>query len=59
MNNSEAWDYAIGMVKVDDLEPTEEMKELIEKEKKGEITKDDIFSQLNKRYRMKAEQNNA
>ena len=28
------WDYAIGMIKVDGLEPTEDMKKLIEKEKK-------------------------
>ena len=32
------WDYAIGMIKVDGLEPTEDMKKLIEKEKKGEIS---------------------
>ena len=28
------WDYAIGMIKVDGLEPTDDMKKLIEKEKK-------------------------
>lgn len=28
------WDYGIGMIKVDGLEPTEDMKKLIEKEKK-------------------------
>lgn len=55
MSNSEAWDYAIDMVKVDDLEPTEELKELIAKEKNGDITKDDILDELNKRYRMKSE----
>lgn len=35
MTNSQAWDYAIGMIKVDGLEPTEEFKEYIEKEKKA------------------------
>ena len=30
------WDYAIGMIKVDGLEPTDDMKKLIEKEKGGE-----------------------
>ena len=34
MTNSEAWDYAIGMIKVDGLESTKEFKEYIEKEKK-------------------------
>ena len=29
------WDYGLGMIKVDGLEPTPEMKELIDKEKKG------------------------
>ena len=38
MTNTQAWDYAIGMIKVDGLEPTKEFKEYIEKEKKGEIT---------------------
>lgn len=27
MTNEQAWDYAIGMIKVDGLEPTEEFKE--------------------------------
>jgi len=53
MDNSAAWDYAVGMVKVDGLEPTPEMRELIEREKRGEITKDEIYQKLNKRYRMK------
>lgn len=26
MENAEAWDYAIGMIKVDGLEPTEDFK---------------------------------
>ena len=34
MNNTEAWNYAIGMIKVDGLEPTEDFKKYIEKEKK-------------------------
>ena len=53
MNMSDAWDYAVGMIKVDDLEPTPEMKELIEMEKRGEVSKDEIYDRLNKRYRMK------
>lgn len=34
MTKTEAWDYAIGLIKVDGLEPTLEFKEYIEKEKK-------------------------
>ena len=55
MDNNAAWDYAVGMVKVDGLEPTREMRELIEKEKRGEITKEEIYHQLDQRYRMKTE----
>ena len=53
MKKNEAWSYAVGLIKVDDLEPTPEMKNLIEMEKRGEITKDEIYDRLNKRYRIK------
>jgi len=53
MTSSEAWSYAIGMIKVDGLEPTEEFKEYIEKEKKGEITMEDAKRFLDKKYKMK------
>ena len=33
MTNTQAWDYAIGLIKVDGLEPTKDFKECIEKEK--------------------------
>ena len=35
MTNVQAWDYAVGLIKVDGLEPTEEFKTYIEKEKKA------------------------
>ena len=53
MINAEAWDYAIGMIKVDGLEPTAAFKEYIEKEKRGEITMDDAKRFLDKKYKMK------
>lgn len=53
MNNTEAWNYAIGMIKVDGLEPTDEFKEYIEKEKNGEATMQDIKDFLDKKYKMK------
>ena len=46
--------YDVEEIKIEGLEPTPKMKELLEKEKRGEITKEeirDIFSR--DRYRMK------
>lgn len=46
--------YDIGEIKIDGLEPTLEMKELLEKEKRGEITMEEIRDIFNSRgYRMK------
>lgn len=53
MGNAEAWDYAIGMIKVDGLEPTEDFKKYIEKEKNGEATMEDVKKFLDKKYKMK------
>lgn len=53
VREDEKWDYAIGMVKVDGLEPTPEMQKLIEKEKRGEITMEGIKAALDSRYKMK------
>ncbi|MFR6171706.1 MAG: antitoxin VbhA family protein [Blautia sp.] len=47
------WEYALGMIKVDGLEPSPEFKNLIAKEKRGEMTTDDIKKVLDKKYRMK------
>lgn len=48
-----AWDYALGMLKVDGLEPSQEMKELIEREKRGEITMEQVREALDRKYKMK------
>lgn len=53
MTNEQAWDYAIGMIKVDGLEPTEDFKTYIEKEKRGEATAEDLKRYLDKKYKMK------
>ena len=53
MTNAEAWDYAIGMIKIDGLEPTDEFKQFIEKEKRGEVTMDDLKRFLDKKYKIK------
>ncbi|WIV12697.1 antitoxin VbhA family protein [Proteiniborus sp. MB09-C3] len=52
MDNDKAWEYALGMIKIDGLEPSKEYLELIEKEKRGEITTDDIRKVLDKKYRV-------
>lgn len=41
------------MLKVDGVEPTPEMIELIEKEKRGEITMEGIKEPLDKKYKSK------
>jgi len=53
VNSDKKWDYALGMIKVDGLEPTPEFKRLIEKEKRGEMTMDDIKKTLDKKYKIK------
>lgn len=53
MTNTEAWNYAVGMIRVDGLEPTEDFKQYIEKEKRGEVTMDDVKKFLDKKYMMK------
>lgn len=47
------WDYALGMIKVDGLEPSSEFKKLIEKEKQGKMTMEDMRKVLDKKYKMK------
>ena len=51
MTKEQAWDYAIGMLQVDGLKPSEDMLEMIEKEKKGEITTEEIRVTLIKKYK--------
>ncbi|MCM1127468.1 MAG: hypothetical protein NC429_13470 [Lachnospiraceae bacterium] len=47
--------YDVEEIKIEGLEPTPEMKELLEREKRGEITKKEIREIFNRRgYTMKA-----
>lgn len=55
MDNEKAWDYAIGIVQVDGIKPSDDFLELVEKEKRGEITGEDIRRVLNKKYTVKEE----
>ena len=45
--------YDADSIKVEGIEPTPEMKELLEKEKRGEITRDEIRRMFDRDYRMK------
>lgn len=53
MTNSQAWNYAIGLIKVDGLEPTEDFKKYIELEKNGEASMEDLKLYLDKKYKVK------
>ena len=57
MTNTEAWDYAIGMIRVAGLETTADFKEYIEKEKSGKVTMEDVKKFLDKKYKMKESAN--
>lgn len=59
MTNAQAWDYAVGMIKVDGLEPTEEFKKYVEKEKRGEVSMEDIKKYLDEKYKVKEDCVNA
>lgn len=53
MTTEKAWDYAVGLIKVDGLEPTEDFKKYIELEKLGKATDQDLKKYLDKKYQMK------
>lgn len=53
LKREKAWNFALGLIKVDGLEPTDEFLELVEKEKRGEITTEDIRNYLNDKYKKK------
>jgi len=48
--NEKAWNYAIGIVQVEGIKPSNDFLELVEKEKRGELTNDDIRRVLVKKY---------
>ena len=50
MTGEQACEYAVGMLQVDGLVPSVEMVEMIEKEKKGEMTEEDILRRLHEKY---------
>jgi len=52
MTNEKAWDYAIGIVQVDGIKPSDDFLELVKKEKRGELTGEDIRRVLVKKYKV-------
>ena len=52
MENAKAWEYAIGIVQLDGIKPSDDLLELGDKEKKGEMTGDDIRRVLYKKYKV-------
>jgi hypothetical protein len=55
MTNSQKWDYALGLIQIDGLTPSEEFLELVEKEKRGEITTADMKKALDSKYKMQGD----
>ena len=53
MTNEKAWDFAIGVVQIDGIKPSDELLKLVEQEKKGEITNQDIRNFLYEKYAVK------
>lgn len=49
----DAWNYALGMIRIDGLEPSDEFKQYIELEKADKITTKDIKKILDKKYKIK------
>lgn len=59
MTKEQAWAFAMGLIKVDDLEPTPDFLEMIEREKRDELTMDDLYLYLNRKYGVKEKLANA
>ena len=53
MTNEQAWNFAIGIVQIDGIKPSDFLLELVEKEKRGEITGADIRRALYEKYAVK------
>ncbi len=52
VSKEQAWDYAIGMSSLAGGELSPELLEMIEKEKRGEVTMDEINEFLDQKYHL-------
>ena len=57
-SKKESWDYALGIIQVDGLTPSDDFLELVEKEKNGSITTADMKEVLDKKYKVKESDQN-
>ncbi len=57
MNNERAWDFAIGLAQIDGVQLPDDFLELVEREKRGELTTDDMRRVLLEKYSVKEEGN--
>jgi hypothetical protein len=55
MTNEQKWNYSLGLIKIDGLTPSEEFMELVEKEKRGEITTEDMKKALDLKYKIQGD----
>ena len=55
MTNTQKWDYSLGLIQIDGLTPSDEFLELIEKEKRGDITTAEMKEALDSKYKMKGD----
>jgi len=55
MTNAQKWDYSLGLIKIDGLKPSEDFLELVEKEKRGEITTAEMKKALDTKYKMQGD----
>lgn len=46
----EAWDFALGLIKVDDLQPEPDFLQVIQQNIRGEITDEEVHAWLLARY---------
>ena len=57
VTKDEAWAFAIGLDQIDGGKVSDEMLKVIEREKRGEITSEDIHKYLEEKYTVKGEGN--
>lgn len=57
MTNEQAWNFAIGLAQLDGIKVSDDFLELVEREKRGEITSGDIRLALIEKYKVKEDEN--
>ena len=55
----EAWDFALGLIKVDGLEPDAGMKDMIKRNIQGEVSDEEVHAWILKKYSVAREEENS